>query len=554
MGNVSSSDNTSHTSTTCTRSNTERKKSHYHVASDHHRFTDRRQQYINYSISEDPITDRRQQNIASNFHDRQQQLYRNIDCNANAMSSPSSSSFAGAKCLVVGATDHQSIGYACALSLVKAGARVCIMGRDETTLHMAVQDLQAAVPGVSPTCGPFEACAVDDPLRQSDTMAEMFGSAFKGCLDGGYHTNATSEETPLNESVDSDGTLPTLQPPPSPPKAKEASPYSPSSSPNLRPATYVTGIVGDLWKPEAMPVLLQRVVERRLNDGLDILIISAGNGVEYTNLDPNDVQSYKYSMNIAVLSPQFLINAAAPYLSNSNRPGGGAVVVVGSSDSTIPLPEMAPYNYSRAAQNTMVQTLAFRYRRDNIRINGVLPSCIHTGALDAMATKKDMPVEEYSQLRAEENPMGMVGTPEHVADTVVFLASAGSSYMTGELLKIDGGSHLSSWRNYPKRNEQKEHDEEGHAYLGWLQFKAADDTLAEERTTVDQTIEVTKSGVMEDIVGPDVSKGIEDIVGPEVSKSIDELVVKSSDTFVKIVDDVAKAVEDIGKTEAERVG
>lgn len=413
-------------------------------------------------------------------------------------------------------------------------------------LDMAVQDLQAAVPVVStgPTCGLMEACAVDDPLRQTDTMAEMFGAAFKGCLDGSFHTNEDGEETPANESVDSAGTLPTLQPPPSPRKTKKVSP-SPSSSSNRRPATYVTGIVGDLWKPEAMPVLLRRVVERRLNDGLDILIISAGNGVEYTNLDPNEMQSYKYSMDIAVLSPQFLINAAAPYLSNSNRPDGGAVVVVGSSDSTIPLPEMAPYNYAHAAQNTMVQTLAFRYRRDNIRINGVLPSCVHTGALDAMATKKSMSVEEYGQLRAEENPAGKVGTPEQVADTVLFLAGEGSSYMTGELLKVDGGLHLSSWRNYPKRNEQKEHDdvannEEGQAYLGWLQLpgKAADDTLAEE-TTVDQTIEVTKSRVMEDIVGP------------VVSKSIDELVFSTSDSIVKLVDDVAKVVEDISNTEAK---
>jgi NAD(P)-dependent dehydrogenase (short-subunit alcohol dehydrogenase family) len=100
-----------------------------------------------------------------------------------------------------------------------------------------------------------------------------------------------------------------------------------------------------------------------------------------------------------------------------------------------------------AAKNTMTQTLAFKYRQDNIRVNAVLCGVIHTGALDAMAIKKGTSVETYAELRATAQPLGRNGTPEDVANAVVYLASPSSGFTTGELLRVDGGLHLSNWWN-----------------------------------------------------------------------------------------------------------
>lgn len=467
----------------------------------------------------------------------------------------SSTSFAGAKCLVVGATDHKSIGYTCALNLVKAGARVCIMGRDETMVQLAVKDLEAAVPVVGvATCAPMEACGFNDPVTQPDTIGEVFGAAVTGCLNTSFHLDRhddNDEDRVINGEDDNESTTTgsnTMIPssimvtPQRRGAKKEKKPTS--SARHRRPATFVTGIVGDLWKPEVMEVLMNRAVETCLNGGLDILIISAGNGVEYTELDPTDKFSYTLSMNVAVLSPQFLVDAAAPYLSKSTRPGGGAVVMVGSLSSIIPqpLPEMAPYNYARAAQNCMIETLAFRHRLDNIRVNGVLPSCIYTGALDTMAARRGMSVEEYGQLRAKEHPTEKVGTPEQVAGAVLYLAGSGASYVTGELIKVDGGLHLSNWLNHPKNKEEEEEEQldsckNEKGLFSWIYHpaKEADDGPPEETTKEEKEVHPAKSRGMR----------MEDFVGPEVSKSIDELVVSTSDSFVKLVDDVAKAVEDI---------
>ena len=297
---------------------------------------------------------------------------------ATSASAPTSTSLAGARCLVVGATDPRSIGYACAVKLVEVGADVCIVGRDADKVEAASRSLSA--------------------------------HAYIGGGGGGEGCSTTKEEQD------------------------------------------VSGVVGDLKQPDTMAAVFQQVMSTKSTwDRLDVLIISVGNGKsEYLGLDPQKADDYRMSYDVAVLSPQFLVDAAAPYLAKSTQRGGGSVVVVGSMAPLVPWPDTAPYSYARAAQNAMVETLAFRHRTDNVRVNAVLPSCIHTGALDLMAAKKGRTVERYAKLRAEAQPTGRNGTPEEVADAALFLAGGASSYVTGELMKVDGGLHLSSWFNRPK--------------------------------------------------------------------------------------------------------
>jgi NAD(P)-dependent dehydrogenase (short-subunit alcohol dehydrogenase family) len=219
----------------------------------------------------------------------------------------------------------------------------------------------------------------------------------------------------------------------------------------------VSGVVGDLKKPETMTSVMEQVIEKM--GGLDILVISGGNGgSEYLGLDASDPASYRMMHDVSVLSPLFLTEAAVPELlksstsvsASTSTSNAGTVVMVSSMATQVPWPDTAPFNYAKAAQNAMIETLAFKYRTDNIRVNGVLPACIHTGHLDQMARKKHVSPEEYAKLRADAHPMERVGTPQDVANAVMFLASPASGFMTGELLKVDGGLHLSNWFNRPR--------------------------------------------------------------------------------------------------------
>jgi NAD(P)-dependent dehydrogenase (short-subunit alcohol dehydrogenase family) len=82
--------------------------------------------------------------------------------------------------------------------------------------------------------------------------------------------------------------------------------------------------------------------------------------------------------------------------------------MVSSTAGEVPWPNTAPYNFAKAAQNAMIKNLAFKYSGEGIRINGVLPACIHTGALDRAAVKKGQDPAAYAETRAHAHPMQRV--------------------------------------------------------------------------------------------------------------------------------------------------
>ncbi|KAL3916490.1 MAG: hypothetical protein SGILL_005153 [Bacillariaceae sp.] len=207
----------------------------------------------------------------------------------------------------------------------------------------------------------------------------------------------------------------------------------------------VSGVVGDLKQPETMKQVAEEAA-KKMGGRIGMLVCCGGNGYsEYLGLDVNDPQSYHMMQDVAVLSPMFLAEACFPYLSQS--PHGGTVVFVGSVSATVPWPNTAPHNIAMASKTTMAQTLAFKYRNDNVRVNVVAAGVIHTGALDVMAEKKGKSVEEYAALRASAQPLGRNGTLDDVANAVMYLATPASGFTTGEIIRVDGGLHLSNWWN-----------------------------------------------------------------------------------------------------------
>lgn len=208
----------------------------------------------------------------------------------------------------------------------------------------------------------------------------------------------------------------------------------------------VSGILGDLKKPETMAAVVEESYNKM--EGIDVLVCSGGNGYsEYLGLDVKNPDSYRMMQNVAVLSPMFLAEAAFPYLSKSKNKHGGTVVNIGSVSADVCWPDTAPHNFSMAMKNNMTKTLAFKYRNDNIRVNGVNTGVIHTGALDVMAEKKGKSVEDYAALRSSSQPLNRNGTPEQVSNAILYLASPASGFTTGEFIRVDGGLHLSNWWN-----------------------------------------------------------------------------------------------------------
>jgi NAD(P)-dependent dehydrogenase (short-subunit alcohol dehydrogenase family) len=92
----------------------------------------------------------------------------------------------------------------------------------------------------------------------------------------------------------------------------------------------VSGVVGDLKKPESMKAVVTEACQK-MDGKMDCLVCCGGNGYsEYLGLDIDDLESYRMMQNVAVLSPMVLAETAFPFLSRSNNPNGGTIVMVGS--------------------------------------------------------------------------------------------------------------------------------------------------------------------------------------------------------------------------------
>ena len=99
----------------------------------------------------------------------------------------------------------------------------------------------------------------------------------------------------------------------------------------------------------------------------------------------------------------------------------------------------APYSAAKAAVIALTKSAALEYGPDHIRVNCVSPGFIHT-QLTGFAFDNPAWIEPLEA----RTPLGRAGTPEDVADVVVFLASDRARYVTGHNLVVDGGSLLPS--------------------------------------------------------------------------------------------------------------
>ncbi|HLK45797.1 MAG TPA: SDR family NAD(P)-dependent oxidoreductase [Acidimicrobiales bacterium] len=135
----------------------------------------------------------------------------------------------------------------------------------------------------------------------------------------------------------------------------------------------------------------------------------------------------------------FAVNARGTFLCckhaipGMRERGGGAIVNVASVAGLVGLKNRAAYSASKGAVIALTRALAVDHVGDRIRVNAVCPGTIDTPWVQRLVTSAG---ESLDALRARQ-PMGRLGTPEEVADAVLYLATA--EFVTGSILTIDGG-------------------------------------------------------------------------------------------------------------------
>lgn len=133
------------------------------------------------------------------------------------------------------------------------------------------------------------------------------------------------------------------------------------------------------------------------------------------------------------LKGAFLMGQAAARAMKTT--GGGAIVHMSSVNGVMAIPEIASYNVSKGGINQLTRAMALALADDGIRVNAVAPGTIAT----ELARQAVLTSDAARRKILSRTPMKRLGEPEEVARAVAFLASDASSYITGEILTIDGG-------------------------------------------------------------------------------------------------------------------
>jgi 3-oxoacyl-[acyl-carrier protein] reductase len=146
------------------------------------------------------------------------------------------------------------------------------------------------------------------------------------------------------------------------------------------------------------------------------------------------VDEFRSVVDVCLIGAFLVIKHAAPQLRD-----GGALVSLSSLNARQPAAAMSAYCAAKAGLSMLTQVAALELAPRGIRVNAVAPGFVHTPLTEPAAQIPGV-LDEY----LENTPLGRAGTPEEVADAVVFACKA--PWLTGEVLDLNGGAHL---KRYP---------------------------------------------------------------------------------------------------------
>ena len=195
-----------------------------------------------------------------------------------------------------------------------------------------------------------------------------------------------------------------------------------------------TAYQADVTRYEEVEGLLNRVIKD--HGSLDVLVNNAGIGGK------NQKKTAEHTLddwhNVIAVNQTGVFYCMKVALKQMMLQGYGNIINIASLAGLKPSGNNLSYSASKFAVVGMTKSAALEYGHKNIRINAVCPGYTHSSLLDQLLSSRPDMEQKLKQLI----PMGRFGEASEVAETVAWLASENSKYITGQTITIDGGTSL----------------------------------------------------------------------------------------------------------------
>jgi meso-butanediol dehydrogenase / (S,S)-butanediol dehydrogenase / diacetyl reductase len=206
------------------------------------------------------------------------------------------------------------------------------------------------------------------------------------------------------------------------------------------PAGSVTVLAGDVSNYDDAKKMVAATIA--FGGSIDVLVNNAAYDVfgSITQLDPDD---WRRILEVNLTGPFLLMKEAIPHMVSN---GGGSIISISSLGGLRCMPGAPGYGTTKAGLIFLTQQAALEYGPSGVRCNVVCPGGTRTemmeAAVSARAGEMGTDVESLMSRFCSHVPLRRVSAPNEMAGVCTFLASDDSSFMTGAVLVIDGGSHI----------------------------------------------------------------------------------------------------------------
>lgn len=179
---------------------------------------------------------------------------------------------------------------------------------------------------------------------------------------------------------------------------------------------------------------LQRLVDEtnKAFGQVDILVCNAASNPYFGPMSGIEDEQFTKILQNNIVSNHWLVSMCAPQMRERKD---GAVIIVSSIGGLRGTPVIGAYNISKAADFQLARNLAVEFGPDNVRVNCIAPGLIRTDFAKALWENP-----EILKRSLTGTPLDRIGEPDEIAGAAVYLASKAGTYMTGQMMVVDGGA------------------------------------------------------------------------------------------------------------------